>query len=35
MFPWQDFQASEGSFVRVRIADLKGYGFTLLFLNPV
>ena len=33
MFLWQDFQASEGSFVRLRIADLKVCGLRLLFLN--
>lgn len=33
MFLWQDFQAFEGSFVRLRIADLKVRGFRLLFLN--
>lgn len=31
MFLWQDFQASEGTFLRLRLADLKGYSFTFLF----
>lgn len=33
MFQCQDFQASQGSFVRMRIADLKVHGFRRLFLN--